>query len=400
MQFRDKVLQKISELVQKVANGDYVYRGEPACFDLVSSGLYREHKGIQAEHFHIEVVQREIVGEAKEFSGQTEDEEILTQLQHFGYPTNLIDFTTDYLIALFFACDGQPGEDGRVILLNKGDYPLVRPKTPENRVIAQKSVFVRPPKGFVEPSESVHIPHELKAPILEYLHRGHGLTTSTIYNDLHGFIRHRRVHNSAYVEFFVGLTQVTEGEYEKAINTFSRAIELNPRFPEAHYNRGVAYVNKGDDECAIWDFDMAIELNPEYVIALNTRGGAYMNRGDYDGAVSDFDRAIAVRPRYASALSNRGAANFYKGNYASAIRDYDIALEEDPDLAHAYFNRGEVHLVLEQWDKAHSDLTRARSAGVDIASVFRNHYGNTSAFEQQFKVQLPASIVSLLTPQD
>ena len=36
------------------------------------------------------------------------DFEILTELQHYGGKTNLIDFTTDYLIALFFACDGSP----------------------------------------------------------------------------------------------------------------------------------------------------------------------------------------------------------------------------------------------------------------------------------------------------
>ena len=38
------------------------------------------------------------------------DLSILTQLQHYESQTNLIDFTTDFNIALFFACDGQPGE--------------------------------------------------------------------------------------------------------------------------------------------------------------------------------------------------------------------------------------------------------------------------------------------------
>ncbi len=40
---------------------------------------------------------------------------MLVEMQHFGGKTNLIDFTTDYRVALFFACDGAHGECGRVV---------------------------------------------------------------------------------------------------------------------------------------------------------------------------------------------------------------------------------------------------------------------------------------------
>ena len=32
--------------------------------------------------------------------------------QHFGMPTRLLDWSTNPLAALFFACDGEPDEDG------------------------------------------------------------------------------------------------------------------------------------------------------------------------------------------------------------------------------------------------------------------------------------------------
>ena len=103
------------------AKGDYLYRGEPECYDKVSSGLYRKYSDIEAEHFDIEVVQNEILETAKRYTTEIDAFEILTELQHYGGATNLIDFTTDYLIALFFACDGSDllNEDGRVILLQK-----------------------------------------------------------------------------------------------------------------------------------------------------------------------------------------------------------------------------------------------------------------------------------------
>ena len=116
----ERVLQVINELTRQSAGGGYIYRGEPKCYSKVSSSLYRPYQDIEAEEFDIKIVQEEILGQAKmytRYTGEIDDFEILSQLQHNGGATNLIDFTTDCLIALFFACDGEPDEPGRVILL-------------------------------------------------------------------------------------------------------------------------------------------------------------------------------------------------------------------------------------------------------------------------------------------
>ena len=215
-----EVLQKVNELARKAAGGDYLYRGEPKRYPEVSSSLYRKHEEIEAEEFDVAVVENEMLQEAKRFIGETDEDAILEQLQHFGYPTNQIDFTTDYNIALFFACYSELEKDGRVILLDKaGRDDLRQPKAPENRVIAQKSVFVRPPQGFVKPSNTVVIPRVLKRPILQYLDKSHGVNAAALFNDIHGFIRYHRVHESAYAEFYAGLTHHSKEEYDKAIES-------------------------------------------------------------------------------------------------------------------------------------------------------------------------------------
>ena len=126
-----RVLAKITEITEKSATGDYIYRGESKCHKKVSSNLYREYEAdIEAENFDIATVQEEILREAREYTThEMTDSEILTELQHHGGKTNLIDFTTDYLVALFFACNGNPDKPGRVILLQNqsGDYKVVKP---------------------------------------------------------------------------------------------------------------------------------------------------------------------------------------------------------------------------------------------------------------------------------
>ena len=49
------------------------------------------------------------------------DLELLADLQHYGAATCLIDFTTNALVALWFACYEEPGQAGKVIAMPTND---------------------------------------------------------------------------------------------------------------------------------------------------------------------------------------------------------------------------------------------------------------------------------------
>ena len=85
----------IDRIEKKSADGDYIYRGEPKRHRKVSSTLYRQYaKEIEAKNFDIEIVQNEMMTEAERYIYEKDKFEILTQLQHYGGKTNLIDFST------------------------------------------------------------------------------------------------------------------------------------------------------------------------------------------------------------------------------------------------------------------------------------------------------------------
>ena len=50
------------------------------------------------------------------------------------------------------------------------------------------------------------------------------------------------------------------GQKERAIEEYSRAIELDPKKTKAYLNRGVAYAELGQMERAIEEYSRAIEL--------------------------------------------------------------------------------------------------------------------------------------------
>ena len=239
------VLSIVESLAVKATKGKVIFRCEPKCFDKVTSNLFRAYPEKNAERPNIQNVQSENIEEAKKYTSEKDEFEILTQLQHYGGKTNLIDFSFDYLIALFFACDGYPESDGRVVMLHEPgkvlNYKIRQPRNPINRVIAQKSIFVESPSGVVIPDDCVIIPHVHKAEILEYLHKAHGITTYSIYNDLIGFTKTQELHSEAYREFHEGLFYYHEEKLDLAIEHYSRAIERNPLMANAYNNRGVAH---------------------------------------------------------------------------------------------------------------------------------------------------------------
>ena len=347
----------LREIEDHAANGDYLYRGEPEhyseapFFGKISSNLYRQYASIEAETFDLEVVQEEILAEAALYHHETDDAfEILTRLQHHGGKTNLIDFTTDFLVALFFACDGSGsyGKEGRVILLRKTEAlqeMIHRPRTPRNRVIAQKSVFVRHPQGFFAPEDVtiITILAPLKQSVLTYLRKYHGLSTETIYNDLYGFIRNQSIHESAYTVFHRGLTYQLKGDgadssadkhaaYQKAVAYYTQALEMKPDLPEAYNHRGNAYRDLGNIDSAIQDYNTAIEWDAEDAVLHNNRGTAYFDKGDVDKALQDYSTAIKLAPDFALAYSHRGSAYLVNEEMDKAIADFRKAIELDSSL--------------------------------------------------------------------
>lgn len=406
----------IYELEEKSVNGDYIYRGEPEHYGKISSNLYRQYAEIRVDGFDIEIVQDEMLTEAEAYSHETDDPlDILTQIQHYGGKTNLIDFTTDYLVALFFACDSSESlkKDGRIILLPKTEKLtnwIEEPRNPRHRVIAQKSVFVQHPKGFFNPKDLIitNIPTHLKLPLLDHLRKYHGLSTNTIYNDLHGFITNQSIHESAYTEFHRGLSYYIKGDeaenqqekqeaYERAVQYYTKALELKPDLPEGYNNRGNAYREKGEIDKAIQDYNNAIKYEENDAVSYNNRGNAYIDINNIDKAIKDYNKAIELTPNFAKAYYNRGNAYFLKSQLNNAIEDYTMAIKCNSDEADAYNKRGEAWLHLQEWDKAKTDLSIAKHMEIDIIAVFHNTYQGIEDFEQSNNVKVPEDIAEILT---
>jgi tetratricopeptide (TPR) repeat protein len=147
-------------------------------------------------------------------------------------------------------------------------------------------------------------------------------------------------------------------EYNKAIQCYDRALEIEPNNADIWNNKGHALDDLGNHEEAIQCYDKALELDSNHAIAWNNKGFALAKLGKYNEAIQCYDKTLELDSNHAIAWNNKGFALGYPtaiarawnnkglalenlGNHEEALQCYDKALELDPNnqLFHIYRKR-------------------------------------------------------------
>jgi tetratricopeptide (TPR) repeat protein len=89
---------------------------------------------------------------------------------------------------------------------------------------------------------------------------------------------------------------------DQAIDSYSKAIKVNPKLAKAYNNRGIAYTWKKQYDLALADFNKAIKLEPKNGKAYNNRAIVYSYQGENNKALQDLHKAqslgIAINPDF------------------------------------------------------------------------------------------------------
>lgn len=130
--------------------------------------------------------------------------------------------------------------------------------------------------------------------------------------------------------FYKGIIEGKSGVQKKAVEYFSEAIRIDPRFVLAYYNRGIAWQQLGNEQRAIEDYTQVLRIEPYLADAYGSRGTAYENLGQFERAIKDYGEAIRLAPKVAENYANRASSFGKLGRYRQAIRDYEEALRLEP----------------------------------------------------------------------
>ncbi len=100
----------------------------------------------------------------------------------------------------------------------------------------------------------------------------------------------------AYGEDYLlqGDSQYAKGNFNKAIQLYTKAISVNPNNCTAYNNRGLVYYELKDYSTAISDYSTAIGKQPNCLGTIINRGVSYSRLGDYKNASKDARKACAL----------------------------------------------------------------------------------------------------------
>jgi tetratricopeptide (TPR) repeat protein len=156
-----------------------------------------------------------------------------------------------------------------------------------------------------------------------------------------------------------GVTLSALGRYGESIQSYNKAIELKSDYYDAFYNKGVALDNLCRYKEAIQSYDKATELKSDYYDAFYNKGVALGILSQFEEAINSYDRVIELKPDYSDAFYNKGIALGNLGRHEEAINSYNKVIELKPNFPSAWFNRACTYALINEADKAIADLRKA-----------------------------------------
>jgi tetratricopeptide (TPR) repeat protein len=205
--------------------------------------------------------------------------------------------------------------------------------------------------------------------------------------------------SSAISHFNAGIKENKKNNFDRAIEEFTIAIEVNSHPLQRRAGKRVSPLRlAGEAESDSTEQTNRITILDKFTaLVYVNRCFARFHKGDFVGAIADCDLTIRITPRLAKGYLIRGIARKMVGDTTAALIDLNKAIEIDANLVEALVGRGGLRRDLGDIDGAISDLNRALALDQrsEAAYVFRGYAliakqdlaGAISNFNQAIKLR-------------
>ena len=150
--------------------------------------------------------------------------------------------------------------------------------------------------------------------------------------------------------YYQGIIKANKKDYNGAIDDFTKAIAINPRYAQAYYQRGLIYANYARGKILRPDGTLpgCVRVN-QYSVSCEVKVTANWKQENQQQAIKNFNQAIEISPRYAAAYHQRG---LIQENRRDKLNDLQFAA-----LTYLKFNNySEAANVLEVIDKLYLEM--------------------------------------------
>eukprot|EP00595_Chromulina_sp_UTEXLB2642_P000360 CAMPEP_0196761234 /NCGR_PEP_ID=MMETSP1095-20130614/397_1 /TAXON_ID=96789 ORGANISM="Chromulina nebulosa, Strain UTEXLB2642" /NCGR_SAMPLE_ID=MMETSP1095 /ASSEMBLY_ACC=CAM_ASM_000446 /LENGTH=561 /DNA_ID=CAMNT_0042110499 /DNA_START=16 /DNA_END=1701 /DNA_ORIENTATION=- len=93
-----------------------------------------------------------------------------------------------------------------------------------------------------------------------------------------------------------GNKHLQAGEYDLAVEAYTKAISIDPSDHVFYSNRSAAYLSKGDSVNALNDAEKCIQVNPTWPKGYSRKGAALHALKRWDEAVASYESGLSIAP--------------------------------------------------------------------------------------------------------
>ncbi len=190
----------------------------------------------------------------------------------------------------------------------------------------------------------------------------------------------------------LGVIYHAQGKFQKAIDSFTRSLSINPHYTEVQLNLAVTYNDlgqydkaqelyrqakdyKGDDSSAsdrLPDAFVRGKLANMHAELADT----YWGIGLFEEAIEEYSKALKLRPEFPDIRSKRAQVLYDQGKKEQALKELEDIKRSRPDylaarinLGVAYYSMGKIEDALKEWRQVLDEEPENRKAQMYIRLV-------------------------------
>jgi len=167
-----------------------------------------------------------------------------------------------------------------------------------------------------------------------------------------------------------------QGEIDKAIEWFEKAIAKKPENAEAHYMLGELYGQKGRIQDMVREFDTSLSHSKKYekeilvyrqkYFADNFNAGVKAaNEENYTAALQGFMNARIIEPEQTDSYKNLAYVYMRMDSIPAVLRSYQDLLAIKPDDYETYMTMASIHNQRQEYAQAAELLHKAVAVAPD-----------------------------------
>jgi len=177
--------------------------------------------------------------------------------------------------------------------------------------------------------------------------------------------------NEFQTHFNLGLTYERQGNLSGAEREYNKALSFSAS-AAGYNNLGYVQYLQGKADAALQSYRKALRVDPNYAEAYNNIGLVFESQNNYEQAVQYYNRALEIDPELHQAHINLGDVYLAQMNYSSAEQAYLRAKSAAPERGDPYFKLAGLYARMSRFDEALSMFRQGERYGEPKAVDYVN----------------------------